>query len=164
MNTENTFASPWVEAPLASLADHIVAEYHLPLRASLPRVETMARQVLESHGPQAASMLPELLQVFRHVRAELEEHMLKEEHILFPMIRNGQGFMADGPIMVMEAEHAAANEAIARLRQLTDGYRAPQAACQTWSALWRELEKFDSTMQEHIYLENEILFPRALQG
>jgi regulator of cell morphogenesis and NO signaling len=64
----------------------------------------------------------------------------------------------------MEAEHESAGSALRRMRELTDGYQVPAAACNTWRALWHGLDALESSMHQHIHLENNILFPRALAG
>ena len=88
---------------------------------------------------------------------------MKEEMILFPLIRSGRpGAM--GPIRVMLAEHDSAGEALERLRAMTGGYRAPSEACNTWRGLYAGLEELERDLHRHIHLENNILFPRALQG
>ncbi|MEE8459449.1 MAG: hemerythrin domain-containing protein, partial [Phycisphaerales bacterium] len=86
----------------------------------------------------------------------------KEEQILFPMIRQGRGAVADGPVSVMMHEHDSAGNALRRLRELTNDYQPPQGACTTWRALWHGLAALETAMHEHIHLENNILFPRAL--
>jgi regulator of cell morphogenesis and NO signaling len=154
----------WDEAPLRDVIEHILAAYHQPLAEELPRLELMARKVLDVHGDKDRERLTELVNVFTGLRAELEQHMAKEEQILFPMILQGHGAMADGPISVMEDEHDSAGAALRRLRELTDGYRVPEQACNTWRALWHGLAALEEAMHRHIHLENNILFPRALQG
>jgi regulator of cell morphogenesis and NO signaling len=69
--------------------------------------------------------------------------------------------MAGGPIEVMEQEHDAVGALLRRLRELTDGYRVPAAACNTWRALWHGLAALEESLHRHIHLENNILFPRA---
>ena len=152
----------WDEAPLAELIDHILATYHRPLDEELPRIEAMARKVADVHGDKRPDVLPELLAVYLGLKAELDQHMMKEEQILFPMIKNGQGVMAGGPISVMEHEHESAGGALKRLRELTDGYEVPAEACNTWRALWHGLAALEESLHQHIHLENNILFPRAL--
>jgi len=152
----------WDEAPLDELIRHILVTYHEPLKEELPRLDSMARKVVDVHGTKRPEMLPELLAVFQGLKAELDQHMAKEEQILFPMIRQGQGAMAGGPISVMEHEHDSAGRALVRLRELTDGYEVPAQACNTWRALWHGLAALEDSLQQHIHLENNILFPRAL--
>lgn len=152
----------WDEAPLDALVEHIVVAYHGPLRRELPRLEEMARRVCDAHRDKEPDLLPELLSVYLTLEAELREHMMKEEEILFPMITRGEGFMAEAPVSVMEDEHRVAAEALRYLRRLTDGYRVPAAACATWRALWQGLAALEESLHRHIHLENNILFPRAL--
>ena len=153
----------WDQAPLADLVIHIIAAYHRPLEAELPRLEKMARKVFEAHREKQPEMLAELLAVYRGLKMELEDHLAKEEQILFPMIRKGEGMLADGPIAIMEQEHETAGAALRRLRELTGGYQAPEEACDTWRALWHGLACLEEALHQHIHLENNILFPRALE-
>jgi len=154
----------WVEAPLPELIDHILAVYHQPLYEELPRLEAMARKVLAVHHDKDPERLTELVEVYTALKNELEPHFTKEEQILFPMIKNGQGAMAEGPVQVMMMEHENAGEALRRLRELTDNYEVPAEACNTWRALWHGLAALETSLHEHIHLENNILFPRALAG
>lgn len=151
----------WDQESLHRLIEHILNTYHAPLREELPRLDGMARKVLSVHGDKRPDTLPELVKVFAGLRAELEDHMMKEEQILFPAIEAGHGATADGPIAVMMQEHDSAAAALRRLRELTDDYAVPAEACTTWRALWHGLEALETSLHEHIHLENNILFPRA---
>ncbi|MEX1256203.1 MAG: iron-sulfur cluster repair di-iron protein [Gemmatimonadota bacterium] len=152
----------WGDAPLVDLIGHIIQTYHDPLTEELGRLETMARKVHKVHGERDPERLAELVSIVLKLRAELEDHMSKEETVLFPMIANGAGGVAASPISVMEHEHDDVASALRRLRALTDDYEAPEGACTTWRALWHGLASLEKSMQEHIHLENNILFPRAL--
>jgi regulator of cell morphogenesis and NO signaling len=154
--------SHWDQAKLDDLIDHILAAYHRPLAEELPRLVTMAQRVLRAHKDKAPDVLPELAEVILGLRTELEQHMAKEEQILFPMIRQGQGGIADGPIAMMHREHESAGSALKRLRELTDDYDVPDCACNTWRALWHGLAALEESLHQHIHLENNILFPRTL--
>ena len=90
--------------------------------------------------------------------------MMKEEQVLFPMIIDGNGAMAMGPVNVMMHEHESAGDALKRIRILTDDYQPPDGACTTWRALWHGLGVLETELHQHIHLENNILFPRALAG
>jgi regulator of cell morphogenesis and NO signaling len=159
-----TPAERWDQAPLGDLVIHIIATYHRPLQQELPRLEEMARKVLAVHRDKQLAVLTELLAIFLALKGELEDHMTKEEEILFPMIRKGEGMLADGPIAMMEEEHESAGEALRRLRELTNDYTVPAGACNTWRALWLGLADLEPSLHQHIHLENNILFPRALAG
>jgi regulator of cell morphogenesis and NO signaling len=154
----------WSDAPLPDLVEHILVAYHQPLKEELPRLEAMARKVLQAHGDKEREMLTGLLAVYRGLKAELEPHMEKEEQILFPMIERGEFFFADGPIAVMREEHDQAAFALRRLREITNDYEVPPRACNTWRALWHGLAALEASLHEHIHLENNILFPRTLGG
>ena len=154
----------WVQAPLKDLVDHILVAYHQPLQEELPRLETMARKVLAVHGDKDPDTLSELVKVYAGLKAELDQHMVKEERILFPMINQGQGAMAGGPVSVMQQEHDFAGAALKRLRELTNDYQVPPQACNTWRALWHGLAALEESLHQHIHLENNILFPRALRS
>ena len=151
----------WVDASLPDLIDHILTVYHQPLHEELPRLEAMARKVVRVHGDKDPERLPELLSVYLALEAELEDHMQKEEMVLFPMIRRGEARSARGPVAVMLREHNDAGLALRRLRELTGDYTVPDGACSTWRALWHGLAALESAMHEHIHLENNILFARA---
>ncbi|MFQ5691124.1 MAG: iron-sulfur cluster repair di-iron protein [Gemmatimonadota bacterium] len=154
----------WDLAPLDDLIEHILTAYHRPLAEELPRLEEMARKVLKVHGNKDPEMFAELLSVYLGLKTELEQHMAKEEQVLFPMIEEGQGGMAGAPISVMEEEHLSAGNALRRLRELTNDYELPEGACNTWRALWHGLAALEASLHEHIHLENNVLFPRSLEG
>jgi regulator of cell morphogenesis and NO signaling len=157
----------WTRAPLHALIDHIVATYPDPLREELPRLETMAARVVQAHGAHA-SHLPRLEAVVRELAADLSAHMQKEEQVLFPAIRaieagNPAPLRIGNPIHVMEHEHDRAGALLAELRDVTGGYAAPEWACQTFRALYHGLAELEASMHVHVHLENNVLFPRALQ-
>ena len=154
----------WDDEPLADLIEHIVHDFHEPLREELPRLAGMAKKVYAVHREKDPERLGEILETIQGLRTELEAHMMKEEQVLFPMILAGRGPMAMGPVSVMEAEHAHAGDMLSRLRQLTDQYLPPEDACNTWRALWAGLDDLEHQLHVHIHLENNILFPRALRG
>lgn len=154
----------WDEAPLNDLIDHILARHHEPLCEELPRIEGMARRVLAVHGPKDPEGLQAMVDTFVALRDDLVPHMEKEETILFPWIRSGRGAEAQGPVRVMLLEHERVGGLLRTLRTLTNDYKAPLGACGTWRALWQAFEDLEADLHEHIHLENNILFPRALQG
>jgi len=154
----------WDEAPLKDLVEFILFNFHRPLDEELPRIEAMASKVFNVHHEKAEEMLADILATFRGLKAELEQHMAKEEQILFPMIAQGQGAMAGGPISVMEHEHESAGAALAHMRKITNDYEVPEGACNTWRALWHGLAALEESLHQHIHLENNILFPRALSS
>lgn len=150
---------PWLEAPLGALVDHIVTAFHRPLRQELPRLEAMATKVARVHAERdPEGRLPRIEATVTALRVELEDHMAREEEVLFPALLSGH---VDLPFEVFEAEHATAGDQLASLRALTEDYVPPADACNTWRALWAGLEDLETVMHEHVHLENNILFPRA---
>lgn len=156
---------------LTALADHIEETHHQYLRRQMPRLDQMAARVAKVHGQRDAHLaeLHYILQVFA---AELSSHMMKEERILFPLIRGmeaGEITAAShcgsvrSPIAVMEMEHENAGGALEKMRELTDGYRAPEHACNTYRVLYHELADLEQNLHRHVHKENEILFPKAIE-
>jgi regulator of cell morphogenesis and NO signaling len=154
----------WDDRPLSELVEHIIGIYHAGLRMELPRLEAMAAKVLAVHGEKDPERLTALRDLVADITNDMFGHMEKEERILFPWILNGQGRNAGAPIRVMRMEHDRHAEHLARLAELTDHFNPPAGACTTWRALWLGLRELDADLREHIHLENNVLFPRALGG
>ena len=154
----------WDEQPIGALIDHILDAYHAPLREELPRIDEMMRKVHRVHGDKDQARFDELLSTFQAIRADIDQHLVKEEEILFPMIRNGNGAMAMGPMHVMELEHDTLAGLLQKTRELTGDFAVPEGACNTWRALWAGLEDLERSLHEHIHLENNVLHPRARQS
>jgi regulator of cell morphogenesis and NO signaling len=94
--------------------------------------------------------------------AEVLDHLAKEEGVLFPLILSGRGHAAGGPVQVMEMEHDGHRQNLEALRVLTNGFTPPAEACVTWRALYLGLQQLEQELMEHIHLENNVLFQRAL--
>ena len=151
----------WNQRPLDALIDHVVGRYHGWLRTEVPGLLQMARKVEVVHA-EKTTVPAGLAAHLDHLQAETLEHLQKEETILFPMIRRGRGRSCEGPIQVMEADHRDVGAALERVRSLTANLSAPPDACTTWRALYLGLGQLEKEFMEHIHLENNILFPRAL--
>jgi regulator of cell morphogenesis and NO signaling len=161
----------WLTAPLSELCDHIIQTHHEYLRGELPRLAQLVEKVASVHGDNHPE-LKEVRYTFSLLRAELSEHMMKEERILFPSIRSmeagGSGDSPhcgtiDRPIAVMEDEHDRAGAALARMRQLTQDYRVPEGACGSYQVMLSSLAELEADMHQHVHKENNILFPRAMK-
>lgn len=159
LDTLRLDTSSWVNTPTDQLIDHILHEFHERHRQQLPELIRLARRVEQVHGghPECPNGLADHL---CDVHQALESHMQKEEQILFPMLLRGESLMARGPISVMRFEHQQHDEGLARLRGLTNDNQPPEYACGTWRTLYRELEIFCQELDQHIQLENEVLFNR----
>jgi regulator of cell morphogenesis and NO signaling len=155
-------ASPrWDLRPLAELVTFIVDHYHRRLRLALPELIAMAEKVESRHGDKPAC--PRGLAAHLHcVHAEVLDHLMKEEGVLFPMILAGRGRAAVGPVHVMEMEHDDHKRNLDVLRTMTTEFVPPSEACVTWRALYLGLAQLEQELMEHIHLENHVLFQRAL--
>jgi regulator of cell morphogenesis and NO signaling len=164
-------AHEWNSAPLGELVDHIVDKHHAYVKSEVPRLQALIAKVVSVHGKNH----PELSQVqvaFSELGNELSAHMMKEEQILFPYVKqmsagNGCGPSCFGtiqnPIRVMMMEHDGAGEKLREMRQATTSYTLPKDACFSYATLFSALLEFEADLHQHIHLENNILFPRAIE-
>jgi regulator of cell morphogenesis and NO signaling len=143
----------------AELTRYIEDRYHARHREQLPELKSLSAKVEAVHAdsPDVPAGLADLL---TDMVGELEVHMKKEELILFPAIRQGHGSQMDHPISVMRADHDDHLGAIAKIRSLTKNLTLPEHACGTWRRLYTGLGEFLSDIEEHIRVENNILFPQ----
>jgi regulator of cell morphogenesis and NO signaling len=163
---------PYQEMPLAALVEHIEQVHHVYLRENLPRLTALTAAVAASAPGNEA--LADLDAEMRSIAAELDTHLQHEEESLFPMVRDlvnkgaitptRCGSAVGGPIACMESEHEMAAKTLRRMRELTNDYTAPEGAGAEWRAMLEGLAGFDRDLQEHMYKENKVLFPRALEA
>lgn len=159
---------------LDALTRHIVAHHHTYVTSSVPALQQMLDKLVTVHGERHPE-LAALRATFRALGNDLLQHLMKEEQLLFPAIdqlaRQRRGVPGAGtmfatvlhPVRVMEDDHQDAGALIERIRQLTGGYYEPPAdACTTYRACFAELRRFEEDLHRHIHLENNVLFPRAL--
>jgi len=153
----------WRVAPLDEIIDHIIVRYHDRHREQLPELILQATKVERVHAdkPNVPRGLAKYLTMLHE---ELTNHMMKEERILFPMIKQGQGSHAAGPVSVMESEHDEAGELLEVIKHTTHNVTPPPEACTTWKAMYNGINELIDDLMEHISLENNVLFPRALAG
>jgi regulator of cell morphogenesis and NO signaling len=153
----------------SELADHIVASHHAYLRQELPRLLLLIDKVVEAHATNHPE-LAELRQTLAELHQELEVHLVKEEWVLFPLVKQLEAARGpfpmhcgtvDNPIRVMEHEHESAGSALKRMRELTSNYQAPSDGCASFKALYDGLLHLESDLHRHIHKENNILFPKA---
>ena len=151
----------WDQQPLINLVQHILKRYHEPLKGEIPRLVALAVKVEEVHAgkPDCPAGLSRLL---TEIQTAVESHLAKEEQILFPLIAAGQGRNAHMPIQVMLQEHEDHGRNLRRIREMTHELKAPEYACASWRELYRALAALEADLMDHIHLENNILFPRAL--
>lgn len=159
------------EWPAGFLADFIVQTHHVFVRKTLPDLVAFATKVARVHGDRHPE-LHELLDIVHALNEEMMSHMHKEEHILFPYIKALDGDSGkpghcfpsvQSPIRVMEMEHEHAGGLVARAREITNQFTPPEGACGSYRLLFQLLEEFESDLHIHVHLENNILFPAAIQ-
>ena len=161
----------WTTMAADVLVDHLEATHHRYLWNELPRVTTLVDKIVTVHGQRH----PELVGIalcFSQVRADLEPHLMKEERVLFPMIRElaaSTGALSfhcgslRNPISVMLSEHDAVGDLLVELRRLTGGYTPPVDGCATYVACFAAMAELEADTHLHIHKENNVLFPLVLQ-
>lgn len=142
-----------------ALIDHILTRYHETHRRELPELIRLAVRVETVHreNPEVPTSLAETLEALRH---ELDDHMGKEEAVLFPLMRAGGHPMIVHPITQMRHDHNDHGELLRKIENLTHDFRLPAGACRSWQALYAGTAKLVNDLMEHIHLENNLLFPR----
>ncbi|MEO6734079.1 MAG: iron-sulfur cluster repair di-iron protein [Ferruginibacter sp.] len=166
---------PYGDWTLDFLADYIVNTHHSYVKKTLPDLRQYAAKVAGVHGNHHPELL-RILQLVEEVNAELTAHLVKEEKILFPYIKelvtatnNAQPLQearfgtVQNPIDIMEAEHELVGKNLAEIRTITNNFSIPEDACASYSLLYRILEEFEDDLHTHVHLENNILFPKALK-
>lgn len=154
---------------LTALADHIEGTHHAYLKEELPVLVEQAERVAAKHSLRDGRIRA-VADTMRELAEEMTHHMGKEEGVLFPLVRDlertgrrpVQGGSIAGPITQMEHEHNHAGGALARLRDLTDGFVPGADACNTHRALLAGLARLETDLHLHVHKENNVLFPRAL--
>lgn len=163
-------APNWAELAPTELVDHIEATHHAYLHAELERLEVLSEKVAGSHGVRHPELL-EVRTVCTAIRQDLEPHMMKEERVLFPMIRELESSSVAptfhcgsvrNPISMMMLEHERAGVLLEKLRTLTDGYQTPLNGCASYRALYEGLAQLETDTHLHIHKENNVLFPAVV--
>ena len=164
----------WQAAPLADLITHIKNTHHQYTRQEIARLGPLFDKVCSVHGNNHPELL-QLRETFRGLAQELTTHLMKEEMVLFPYIERMEESVlqkepilpppfgtVQNPVAMMEHEHDSAGNALRTLRASSRGYVAPPDACVSYQTLYKTLEEFEADLHQHIHLENNILFPRAI--
>ncbi len=155
------------EMSLDRLIQYICVHHHQYIRDIAPAIAKFTDKVAKVHGKNYPNTV-QIASLFGALKLELEQHMLKEERILFPyitsMVQESRclGPFTEGPISVMLLEHDAAGDILKKLRILSEHYNLPADACNTFRAAYTNLESFEEDLHMHIHLENNILFPKAI--
>lgn len=160
---------------LTELMDYIVNKHHVFTREEMERLRALLAKVCSVHGENHTELL-QVNDIFQKLCAELEPHMMKEERILFPYIAAMEGAASSSgpkpfppfgtvrnPVRMMMYEHDAAGDLLREMRRLTGDYTVPPDVCISYQTLYAALEAFEQDLHQHIHLENNLLFPRALE-
>jgi regulator of cell morphogenesis and NO signaling len=159
--------------PLDKLADYIVNRHHTYVRESTPILLEFTAKIARVHGDGHPELL-EIQELFTAIAEELQLHMQKEEHVLFPFVKNlveakennmalsGVPSIAN-PIGVMENDHEVVGKLMERIKTLSNNYVFPENACNSYRFTFAKLQEFENDLHQHIHLENNILFVKAQQ-
>ncbi len=156
----------WQSADYTALVDHVLDTHHAYLKRELSGIGEFTNRIRNVHGYHHPELL-RLDELFRQVKAELEEHMQKEEAQIFPLVKQyaaagDRELLAEAvkTIDELEAEHSAVGELLEEMREITADYTLPPEACRSYTVTFEKLEELEDDMFQHIHLENNIMFPR----
>lgn len=173
-HSENAQVKDWTKESLASLTQHIVATHHAYCKEELPRLSGLAMKVVKVHGgtnPELALIRAKLADLAE----ELTDHLAEEEIVVFPLIAKLEAEKAraaeetdscisiGNPLAQLIQEHENAGVLLAEIRGLSCEFNAPAHACTTYHAFFNGLRDFEHDLHRHVHLENNILFPRAIE-
>jgi regulator of cell morphogenesis and NO signaling len=155
------------------LIGHIVAKHHAYVRRAMPSLIAYTRKLAAVHGIRHPELV-EIAAITEDIAEEMTSHMAKEERVLFPYIVALSEAVrqelpvpwapfgtVDGPIRMMKEDHDWTGAAVARIRELTNGFAVPDDGCTTYRVCLEELNAFERDLHEHVHLENNMLFPAA---
>ena len=164
----------WQAASLTELVKHSIEKHHAYVRAEIPRLIALLAKVVRVHRLNHVE-LEKIEFSFLALAEELTLHLLKEERMLFPYIEQLEDAAKSGrrpvpamfgtvrnPVRMMAMEHDSAGELLRKMREVTNGYTVPEDGCMSYRLLYRALPEFEADLHEHIHLENNILFLRAI--
>jgi regulator of cell morphogenesis and NO signaling len=165
-------ADTWSTMGLVDLVDHLETTHHAYLWSELPRLSALMDKVVSVHGERHPE-LGDIGDCYATIRADLEPHLLKEEHVLFPMVRelatadSPRSFRSGSiqiPISVLLTEHDSVGDLLRQLRSLTHSYTPPADGCGSYLALFAGFETMETDTHLHIHKENNVLFPALVDA
>lgn len=166
----------WVkDASFAQLIDYIVDKHHVYTQYEINHLTPLMAKVTNRHGENHPELY-ELERLFGELCDDLAPHLQKEERVLFPYIEELENFKVKGakiptscfgtvrnPVGMMMREHDTAGEILRSMREVSRDYRVPEGACPSYTALLTRLEALEKDLHQHIHLENNVLFPKAVE-
>lgn len=175
LNIKGTTNMNFENWSLGFLSDYIINNHHNYVRRMIPILSEGTKRIAAVHGKKHPELL-KISRIFEGVYKDLKHHMMKEEQMLFPFIKdmeaakNKEGKIEKpffgtikNPIKMMEVEHQSAGDEMAEIRNLTNNYSIPDDACNTYNVTFLELKEFEEDLHKHVFLENSILFPKAVK-
>lgn len=162
----NNEETNWEKAAYSELIDHVVNRHHAYLYSELPQLSTYVSKVYRVHGSNHPE-LNDVFKLFHALKMEVEQHIIKEEEEIFPLIKEyeldpdaAKLKHVNQLIDTLEQEHEESGNLLKELRKVTDDYKLPPGACNTYTLTYQKLEALEEDLFRHIHLENNILFPR----
>jgi len=151
------------------LSDYIMNTHHKFVLKNLPELIFYTQKIASVHGDHHPELL-EIAGLFEKINAELLQHLKNEEEVLFPAIKEVVNTNSEtakktivSEIARMEGEHEFAGGAMDEINRITKGYKVPEDGCNTYRVAFKLLEQFEDDLHTHVHLENNILFPKALE-
>ncbi|MEO7292893.1 MAG: iron-sulfur cluster repair di-iron protein [Ginsengibacter sp.] len=165
---------PFTEMNAEQMISYILIHHHFYVKQSMPTIFSHLHKVATKHGDKFPYM-KKVYDLFVIIMREMTLHMEKEESALFPRIKEAERLYNSNrsseilsgyitvPVEAMEADHEEAGDIMYQIRTLTNNYTPPQDACTTFKVTLEELKEFEEDLHRHVHLENNILFPKAIQ-
>lgn len=161
--------------PLDLLADYIQKRHHKYVEERIPVIKTYLERIASVHGIRHPELV-EIQQLFSEIAGEIAVHLKKEELMVFPYIKKIVKAKASGsaissslfptinnPVEALKEDHAAEGEKFHKISTLSNQYTTPSDGCSTYQVTYRFLKEFEQDLHRHIHLENNILFPKAVE-
>lgn len=161
--------------PLDLLADYVEKTHHRYIEDKTPALLQFLNKISKVHGERHPELV-EVYQLFEESAHDLAAHLKKEELILFPFIKkmihaqrenlpleNPHFGTVENPVTMMKHEHSVEGDRFETIRELTNDYQIPTDACSTYQVTFKMLEEFENDLHKHIHIENNILFPKAIE-
>lgn len=152
----------------SQLIEYIINTHHVYVKRVLPEISEFATKILKVHGPNHTDLF-KVHKLFHMLKTELEQHLIKEEEILFPMIKEYDAQTSKEQLEKIhevmketEDEHDTAGDVLKEIRKITDGYKIPEDGCSTYRVTYDKLQELEADLFQHIHLENNILFKQFM--
>ncbi len=160
---------------LSFLADYIVNTHHAYLNEEMGPIASHARKISDVHGVNHPEVI-QIAAIFDKIRSDMAGHLAQEEEVLFPAIKRVEAATKKGAnppaadcaiikssLAKLQQEHQEIGDAVHQIRHLANNYSVPDDACNTFAVTYKRLSEFEDDLHSHVHLENNILFPKAVQ-